>query len=216
MSAIDVLARSLYETSTAGSRTIPKVWGSLDLAEQDAWVGQAEVVAARMVESEPGVTGPAEPLTPETAVDAFVNAAVQLNEIGIGKPDPAEAVRALDRIRYAIDQAKYVDSGLVTYLYLRHEHGKTTYDGIGVVEVSRTRDRKAWDIRGVCQAVLDKHMEHRGGELPNDPWEIVEAILEVLPGGEPRLTPIRTLGLRPDDFHTNLPGNPVVRLPPRT
>lgn len=211
MSAIDVLAQAMYEASGRKAK-----WDSLFGGVQDFWREQAEVVAARMLEAEPAPTPPTEG-TLEAAVDGLVTAAVQLNKVGRTKDlDPAEAVRLLDRIRYAIAQARYVDSLLVTHLYLHHEHGKTTYDDLGVVEVYRTRDRRAWDVRGVCQAVLDTRMAERGGEMPNDPWEVAEWILEVLPGGDPRLTPLRTLGLDPEAFHTSTPGNPTVKLPSRS
>lgn len=155
-------------------------------------------------------------LTIDQAVDLYAAAASKLNEVAKGTlPGGTEGIRLLDRLRTATDEAKTVDSALVTRIYLTAEHGDQEVDGIGYVSVYRTKERKAWDVRGVVQAVIDKHMEERGGEMPNDPWDIAEWILEVLPGGDPRLTPLRNMKLKPENFHTVTPGNPSVRLPPR-
>lgn len=219
MSAIDVLARAFCEA------TLPSAdWDSFSPGMQESFRLHAEVVAARMMEADtdspvPYVLADNQPAatTLEQAVEAFAAAGELLNTTGHPKDLPAaDAVRFLDRIRHGIDQARYLDSNLVTHVYLRHEHGKTVYDGIGQINVYRTKERKAWDVRGVCQAVIDKHMEATGGELPNDPWTIVEWVLEVLPGGDPRLTPLRSMGLDPENYHTVTPGNPTVSFPPRT
>lgn len=123
-------------------------------------------------------------------------------------------LRVLRDLRAVIEQLRTLDAGLVKHIYLTAEHGKQVIDGIGEVWVARGKDRKKWDERGVAQAVLDHQMGERGGELPNDPWEVAQWLLDVLHVDYARVTPLRGMGLDPDVFCEVVTGKPSVTLPP--
>lgn len=158
-------------------------------------------------------------LTVPQAVDLLLAAATRLSEVTHDTktlPDWQEAVRLLDKMRAAADQAGAVKDALVRHVYLTGEHGRNVIvEGVGPVDITRARDRKAWDERGMIQAVIDRRMEERGGEMPNEPWEVVEWVLEVASVDYGRVTPLRALGLDPDDYCTSTPGRVGVSLPPR-
>lgn len=212
MTPLDVLARALHDYAFPNEDydTIP------DLMRQ-GWGEHARVVADRMAE----VGGePETPPTPTlaTAVEMAAVLADQINTAaldGIPDADWIEALRILHRLRDALDTLRSVDAGLVRHIYLTGEHGDTDVPGLGRVKVARGRDRRDWDGRAVVQAVLDKQMEKRGGEMPNEPWEVAEWLLEVLPVDRPRITPLRALGLDPKAFCTDRPGPLGVQLPTR-
>jgi len=127
---------------------------------------------------------------------------------------PEHWLIVLRDLRRVIEQLRTLDAGLVRHIYLTAEHGKQVIDGIGEVWVARSKDRKKWDERGVAQAVLDHRMNERGGEIPNDPWEIAEWLLDVLAVSYVRVTPLRSMGLEPDAFCETVTGKPSVTLPP--
>lgn len=127
-----------------------------------------------------------------------------------------EAVRVLAALRAATDDARALDTSLVNHIYLRAEHGKKVVDGVGEVWVSRTRSGDRWDERGALHAVVAKKMEARGGEVPDDPMEVLEWVLEVAGIGYLRKTALRTLGVPVDAYYDSVPGHPQVSLPPRT
>lgn len=223
MTALDVLAAALYEQATAGQRT-PAAWDTIGESYQALYRDQAEVVAARMAEAQPdppehGILLPDDPAERlAAAVELFVQCAEVVNTEGLhGVPDTdwQDGVRLLARIRYAMDQAGYVQSSLTTHVYLTGEHGDQDVEGVGRVKIARGRDRTKWDERGVVQAVLDAKMQERGGEMPNDPWDVAEWLLEVLGVGYCRVTPLRALGLDPKLFCEDTPGKVGVQLPSR-
>lgn len=123
-----------------------------------------------------------------------------------------EAIRLLDRLRSATETIKTMDSLITRHVYLTGEHGDHIIEGLGKVKVSRSRDRRAWDERGVAQAVLDAHMEERSGEMPTDLWDVAEWLLEVYGVSYCRVTPLRAMGLDPAAFCEDTPGKPTVTI----
>lgn len=159
----------------------------------------------------------AEPLTLDTATAMAAAVANQLSVAAAGAIealDIEQCIRLLDQLRRAVATIQQVDALLVRQAYLRGEHGKQVIDGIGVVEISRSRDRKHWDERGVARAVIDAKMADTTGESP-DPWDVAEWLLEVYGINYVRVTPLRALGLEPKAFCEETPGKPTVQLPPR-
>lgn len=162
---------------------------------------------------------------PETtlpvAAELIALAAERLSTAAAGVIDGLDwedCVRLLDLLRGAVETVNQVDSLLVRQAYLRGPHGRNSaeLDGIGLISISRSKDRKAWDERGVARAVIDKHMEaaENLGEAP-DPWTVAEWLLEVYGVQYVRVTPLRALGLEPGAFCEEITGKPTVQLPPR-
>jgi hypothetical protein len=135
--------------------------------------------------------------------------------LGSGSTDlPWEAqIALLDRLRATTRRLAQLDALLVRSIYLHAEHGKQVIDGIGEVWVTRTRSKERWDERGVARAVIDTRMEEREGEVPGDPWEIAEWLLEVLGVGYVRKKALDALGIDRDPFYDSVPGKPQVTLP---
>lgn len=221
MSAIDVLARALHET-THGSKT---TWENLTPSTQESWIRQAEVVAARMLEAEPaGAVVPTiiplpadgEPLTLTGSITTLLGSADYLNDVARTIPahTPADLIQCLSRLRETIRVLQTVDAAIVREVYIRCEHSEQEIEGVGRVKIMRGRERRSWDGRGVVRAVIDAQMEKRGYEVPDDPWDVAEWLLEVFPTDRPRVTPLRALGIEPREFCEDSPGKPTVQLPP--
>lgn len=157
-------------------------------------------------------------LTLDQAVTLFAAAADRLSEAchrDLMATSWVDAIRLLDQLRTAGRTAGQVDATLVRHIYLTGEHGRQEIDGVGVVGIARTRDRKDWDERGVARAVIDAKMADTTGEAP-DPWQVAEWLLEVYGVNYCRVTPLRALGLDPKMFCEETPGKPAVQLPPRS
>lgn len=174
---------------------------------------------------------PEEPLMPDTvpdqlapttfpvAVELVALAAERLSTAAAGAIEPLDweaAIRLLDVLRDAANTIGQVDALLVRQAYLRGPHGKNAaeLEGIGLVSIGRSQDRKNWDERGVARAVIDARMADTTGEAP-DPWQVAEWLLEVYGVQYVRVTPLRALGLEPAAFCEEIPGKPTVSLPPR-
>lgn len=214
MTPRDVLAEALHDQAKPS-----EPWSDVPDDLRESWRLLADATLARMAEVEPAP----EPATLEamTLPDgvALVRAAVdRLDDLarGVDRLDWQEATRLLRDLRDALVIAGSLDHALVRHIYLTGEHGKQVVEGVGQVQISRGRDRRKWDERGVVQAVLDARMTERGGEMPNEPWEVAEWLLEVLGVGYCRVTPLRAMGIDPANYCEDTPGNLQVSLPPRT
>lgn len=165
----------------------------------------------------PAATPELDALTLTQAVDLFAAAADRLSETVVKAlmgTSWQDTIRLLDRLRDAGHTAGQVDAALVRHAYLTGEHGAHEIEGVGMVGIARTRDRKSWDERGVARAVIDAKMADSDGTAP-DPWDVAEWLLEVYGINYVRVTPLRALGLEPKAFCTEEPGKPAVQLPPR-
>lgn len=218
MTAIDVLARALYEQS-GGTRNLP--YDGLTEAARDGWILTAEVIAERMLEAEPAPSTPAPSEGLQGAVETLRDAADALNTAALGTvetTDWQDAIRYLADLRDATDHIGAVTAGLTRHVYLTGEHGDVDVDGVGRVKIARARDRKEWDSRGAVFAYIDARMVAREGELP-DPTDVAEWVMDVLPATAStscKVTPLRAVGLDPKAFCEDKPGKIGVTLPPRT
>lgn len=126
-----------------------------------------------------------------------------------------EAIDLLDELRTATGKLADVDAALTAHIYHHGPHGDTEVDGIGVVKIYRSQDRKNWDHLSLAQAVLDAHMDDRGGEYP-DPAEVVRWITDAAGFSYWRLGVIRDqLGLPVDEYVDTELGGIHVTLPKR-
>ncbi len=83
--------------------------------------------------------------------------------------------------------------------------------GIGMVEVRRSKDRKAWQHDRVQSDWLNALMTARGGEHL-DPAEVRDEFLKVASISGYKVTGLRELELDPDDYCESSPGTPRVVL----
>lgn len=154
----------------------------------------------------------------ETALTGLAAAAEQVNVAARPSTLPPweDALARLADLRDTIDTLRKLDALLTQHIYLTGEHGKRVLDGIGEVWVTRGRSKERWDHRGVARAVVDAKMEERGGEVPGDPWEVAEWLLDVLGIGYVRKTALDGLGIPRDPFYDSEPGTIQVTLPSGT
>lgn len=190
----------------------PDVRDASDQAENHATPQVRGVVRAPPDDPLPG-------LTITQAVDLFLAAAEHLDTAAsyeaVRVLDHETILRLLDRLRAATRIAGDLDRTLTGAAYAKGR-GDHIIDGIGLVTVSRTTDRKGWDERGIAQGVIDAKMaqHHADGTMP-DPWEVIDWFLEVCHVDYARLGALRALGLDPDAYSDAIPGRPQVRLPAR-
>lgn len=220
MTGLDVLAQALHASSDVRGE-----WDRLPPDLQDQWRDRARVVRRRMDEAD-GISGqpvaqpdgrydPLAGMTLEQAVELAVAAAgaVQFTAAGGRTEDTPTLLGILQQLRHTKWLLDETDASICRHLYLTSEHGKRVVDGVGQVAVYRTRSKEKWDTQGVARAVVDARMEDRGGEVPDDPWEVAEWLLEVLGVQYVRKTALDTLGIPRDPFYDSEPGSIRVDVP---
>jgi len=87
----------------------------------------------------------------------------------------------------------------------------TPVAGVGVVAVSRSRDRKQWDHDALIGLVVDAHLAGTDGEMPT-PWEVAQWFRESAGFAYWKVTALRNLGIDPDSFCESTPGRPRVSI----
>lgn len=113
--------------------------------------------------------------------------------------------------RKALDSLRRVESELVKAVGKTGRYGLVEVPGVGAFKIARSKDRKAWDDRGIVGALIDTHMEARGGELPDTPWTVAEWVLEAAGIAYWRTGALKAQGLDPGDFCTETPGRLTVQ-----
>lgn len=94
-------------------------------------------------------------------------------------------------------------------------YGDYHHPSLGVVSVRRTATRARWDHASTASRVVDKQMERRGYEIPNDPAEVARWILEAGAVTYWRKGVLTDLGIDVDgeELLTKERGNPVISFP---
>lgn len=164
-----------------------------------------------------------------SAVSAVAGTADLLNETAAANTDgggigglPWEAAsRHLSALRDAVTTLLQIDAALVRHLYLTAPHGDTELEGVGVVKVYRSNDRKDWDHETWQKDVRGALLERKGiGPVLADPvsGELIEVLdllreLQDVHGAQaPKVTRLRALGLEPGAYCEERPGKPSVQI----
>lgn len=164
----------------------------------------------------PWVDGTGAPQAPlEVMVRAFAMAAgdLHLNSDPYEDYDETALVAMLGILRAAVRRAGELDALLVKHLWDHYPHGKHHLHDVGEVNTHRRDARVNWDDYGTAEAWVAQKMEEREGVLPDDPMDVVRWLLEVASIGYFRKTPLRGVGLDPQDFYTSEPGTLAVDVP---
>lgn len=141
-------------------------------------------------------------------VEMLALTASVLSSAAVGLDLPAEdALRLLHQLRSALSAIRDVEAVLVTHIYVTGEHGDVQVADLPMAKVVRRRDRKVWDGRGIARAVVDARMTERGFEVPSDPMDVADWLLEVLAVSYARVTQLRAMGLDPEEFCETTPGS---------
>ena len=176
----------------------------------------------------PWVVSAADASAAERLTDAIANLAAAAEQVNaaalntLGELPWEIAVGMLATIRAIQTQhLGPIDASLVRHLYLTGEHGDTELDGIGVVSIRRSRDRKEWDhwtwqhdVRG---AVIEKKV---GGQaelfdLDGNAYNLMDlfdAVQSVHGAQAPKVTALRALGLDAKTYCEDRPGKPTVEI----
>lgn len=85
------------------------------------------------------------------------------------------------------------------------------FPGLGVVEVRRSKTRRAWDHETLRRDWLNTYMEGRGGDIP-DPFDVVSDFLKVASVGSYKVTGLKAYGIDPADYCDESPGTPTVSI----
>ena len=187
----------------------------------------------------PPPSGPATPVAPipwvlstadadptDRLTDAISNLAAAADAVntaakGVLGELPWEIAAAMLRTLRAItaDHLGPIDASLTRHLYLTAPHGTTEVDGIGVMDVHRTQDRKQWDhwtwqhdVRG---AIIEKHLNGSSDlyDLDGNEYNVMDLLdkIQAVHGAQsPKVTQLRGLGLKPEDYCEERPGKPSV------
>lgn len=177
----------------------PNGHGGWDLTDEDV----AEVMAASFPDAAPDLL---------EAVTLFAEAAAAVNIAakGMDSLDWQVAANVLAILRkITTEHIGPLDASLVRHLYLTAPHGETELDGLGVMAVRRSRETKQWLKEEALGAVLDKHMEERGGEIP-EPWQVLRWLLDAAAVDYLRVTHLRGLQINPENYRVTAPGKPKV------
>lgn len=83
--------------------------------------------------------------------------------------------------------------------------------GVGIVEVRRSTERRAWQHDRVRSDWLNAYLTTLEGEIP-DPAEIRDAFLKVASVSQYKVTGLRQLGLDAENYCESSPGTPRVVL----
>ncbi len=86
-----------------------------------------------------------------------------------------------------------------------------TVPGLGVVEVRRSADRKAWEHDQLGAEVVRRHLAAAGGELP-DPFDVARQVLAAAAPSYWRTGVLKALGIDPGDYCTTTPGRRTVQI----
>lgn len=132
-----------------------------------------------------------------------------LNETKVGELDWETVARALHHLVLARKTLQVVEDTLTMHLATVGRGAGVwdgvEVDGIGVVQVRRGRERKAWEHDRLVPAVIDAHMRESGGEFP-DPFTLAEWLLETAHIDYWKTRALKKLDIPVDEFCESTPG----------
>jgi hypothetical protein len=147
--------------------------------------------------------------TVQRAVELLSRSTMQTSMDRLG-PEPA--VRLLRDLRASRATIQEVEALLERHIARRWDRDggdpkRREIDGVGLVEVHRSRPRHNWQHEDAAKAVIESHLRATGGEVP-DPWQVRDWIMEAVGPSYWRTGVLKNLGLDPNDFST--PSGPWV------
>jgi hypothetical protein len=157
--------------------------------------------------------------TVSAAVAAVVDAATVLDEASLDFESTTveEAADSLGQLSDAIMSLRQLQALLERWVAecFRAEGWKANepreIPGVGVVEVRRSRNRRAWQHEQLRSAWLNEYLSRNGGEAP-DPFTVVADFLKVASINGWKVTGLREYGLEADDWCDSEPGTPTVQV----
>lgn len=85
------------------------------------------------------------------------------------------------------------------------------FPGLGVVEVRRSRNRRAWEHDTLTRDWLNTFLEGRGGETP-DPFDVVDEFRKVASVGSWKVRGLAAYGIDAGEYCDEQPGTPTVQI----
>jgi hypothetical protein len=153
-----------------------------------------------------------------TAASTVVTAIELMDESSrdadLGEIEWDDAVRLLAALRDARKRLVGIEAAFERYIDRQWRRQKVTgpvaVEGVGQVEVYRSRERHGWDHPALAAAVVEANMPTTG-EVP-DPWDVRDWLMAAAGVGYWRVTALRNLGIDPDGYCTSEPGPPSVKI----
>lgn len=146
-----------------------------------------------------------------------INAAAYAEELSI-----EDAAAFLSRLRVVITNLRQIEGLYERWIaaIFRDQGWPTGYkkphpvDGVGDVEVTYS-STTTWDHEGTLKAWSEKWLDewaaNHEGQLP-EPWDVTAALTEVVGVSYWRVTPLKALGLDPDDYRSKSWGAAKVKI----
>lgn len=151
------------------------------------------------------------------AVAHVTGAATELDEIAESVRDLTveEASARLVELRAAITMLRQAESEMERWIaeVFEDQDWKRPHEfaGVGLVEVNRPKNRRAWDHQGLAKDWLEALIISNGGASPS-PWDVKDGLLRVAGLAYWKLTELRKFGIDGDDYCDSSPGAPNVRI----
>ena len=127
----------------------------------------------------------------------------------------AEAVEHLSVVKELIARTRQLEAALERWVAecFKAEGWRdpVEFPGIGVVEVRRSRTRRAWDHDLLTRDWLNTYMEGRGGETP-DPFALIEDFRKVASVGSWKVRGLKEWEIDPSEYCDESPGTPTVSI----
>jgi hypothetical protein len=144
------------------------------------------------------------------AVEALDKASLDFDSLTVD-----EAVEALSVVKELIGRQRQLEAALERWVAecFKAEGWRDPqeFPGLGLVEVRRSKNRRAWDHDSLARDWLNTYMEGRGGEAP-DPFDVVADFRKVAGIGSWKVTGLREYGIDAADYCDESPGTPTVSI----
>ncbi len=138
-----------------------------------------------------------------------------LNEADLDGLSWETAVETLHHLRLTRQTLSAIEDALTRHIageWRKHKiRDRQEVEGIGSIEVRRSKDRKAWEHDRLGSAVIDANLAATEGELP-DPFTISRWVLDAAAPSYWRTGVLKKLGLDPDEYCESIPGRTSVQI----
>jgi hypothetical protein len=144
------------------------------------------------------------------AVEALDKASLDFDSLTVD-----EAVEHLSVVKELIGRQRQLEAALERWVAecFKAEGWRDPqeFPGLGLVEVRRSKTRRAWDHAMVRSDWLNRYLDANDGEIPG-PFEFLEDFLKVASVGTWKVTGLKGWDMDPADYCDESPGTPTVSI----
>lgn len=152
-------------------------------------------------------------LTVDLGMLADLVEAINQDTADIESTTVEEAARLLAALRPQIALLRQCEAGIERWIArcFAAEGWRDPHElpGIGMVEVRRSKTRRAWQHDLLKSKWLAAYVKSTGGEV-TDPAQVRDALFDVVSVSGWKVTGLKALDIDPDDYCDSEPGTPTV------